>query len=152
MGKIDKEYRGNKLAMKNLGLRVVQIRCGEVLANKPMTQKEFANQVKLNIQTIYNLEHGKSYPSELTIRKICNYFNVNYEWLKYGTGDICKNSNNTNNNINMSQLNINSDNSKVLTIYNKDLTAFINQINIEGNDLINNSPVLRAMLLKFYGI
>ena len=50
-----------------------------------LTQSEFAEQLRLQRNTISLLETGKRNPSERTISDICNIFNVSKEYLLNGT-------------------------------------------------------------------
>ena len=50
-----------------------------------LTQSEFAEQLRLQRNTISILETGKRNPSERTIDDICNIFNVSKEYLLNGT-------------------------------------------------------------------
>ena len=50
-----------------------------------LTQSEFAEQLRLQRNTISLLETGKRNPSERTIDDICNIFNVPKEYLLNGT-------------------------------------------------------------------
>ena len=50
-----------------------------------LTQSEFAEQLRLQRNTISLLETGKRNPSERTIYDICNIFNVSKEYLLNGT-------------------------------------------------------------------
>ena len=50
-----------------------------------LTQSEFAEQLRLQRNTISLLETGKRTPSERTIYDICNIFNVTKEYLLNGT-------------------------------------------------------------------
>ena len=50
-----------------------------------LTQSEFAEQLRLQRNTISLLETGKRNPSERTIDDICNIFNVSKEYLLNGT-------------------------------------------------------------------
>ncbi len=53
-----------------------------------LNQEEFANALGLNRNFISLIEVGKRNPSGRTISSICDRFNVNEEWMQYGTGDI----------------------------------------------------------------
>lgn len=51
-----------------------------------MTQTKFANQIGSVQNTITGYESGRRTPSSPVIALICREFNVNEEWLRYGTG------------------------------------------------------------------
>lgn len=53
-----------------------------------MTQIEFGKRLGSAGSTVVGWEKGDRTPPEATIKLICNEFNVNYNWLVDGTGDI----------------------------------------------------------------
>ena len=53
-----------------------------------MTQIEFGKRLGSAGPTIVGWEKGDRTPPEATIKLICNEFNVNYDWLVNGVGDI----------------------------------------------------------------
>ena len=53
-----------------------------------MTQIEFGKRLGSAGPTIVGWEKGDRTPPEATIKLICNEFNVNYDWLVNGIGDI----------------------------------------------------------------
>lgn len=53
-----------------------------------LTQDEFASRLNLSKNFVWMLEKGNRVPSDRTISDICKEFNVNYEWLVHGTGEI----------------------------------------------------------------
>jgi len=53
-----------------------------------ITQAEFAEKLGTARNTIANYEIGRREPMEATIKSICREFNVNYDWLKDGTGEV----------------------------------------------------------------
>lgn len=52
-----------------------------------LNQKEFGNKIGLK-SSISEIENGKAPITERTIISICNIFNVNENWLRFGTGDM----------------------------------------------------------------
>lgn len=52
-----------------------------------MTQKNFAEKISLKQNSLALIEAGRP-TSDRTIADICREFNVNEEWLRYGTGEI----------------------------------------------------------------
>lgn len=67
----------------SIGERIKQIRKDEHL-----TQTEFANEFGLSHSHISNIENNREKPSETLLLFICSRFNVRYEWLKNGNGDM----------------------------------------------------------------
>lgn len=55
---------------------------------KDMTQEDFSQKLGTARNTIANYEIGRREPMEATIKSICREFNVNYDWLKDGEGDM----------------------------------------------------------------
>lgn len=53
-----------------------------------LTQQEFADKIKVKRNTVATYEMGRSTPSDSAIALICNEFNVNEDWLRYGTGEM----------------------------------------------------------------
>ena len=53
-----------------------------------LTQSAFANRIGMKQNTIATYEMGRNVPSDQSIRSICREFNVNEEWLRYGTGEM----------------------------------------------------------------
>ena len=67
--------------MKNK--RLIQIR--KILK---MTQDEFAKNINLSKSQISSIENGARNLTDRTISDICKEFNVNEEWLRFGTGEM----------------------------------------------------------------
>lgn len=53
-----------------------------------LTQREFVENLGIKASYISMIETGKSIPSEQLIRLISKTFQVNYEWLKEGKGEM----------------------------------------------------------------
>lgn len=53
-----------------------------------LTQQQFSDQLDLSRNYIAQIEMGAKSPSNRTIKDICRTFNVNYDWLAYGTGSM----------------------------------------------------------------
>lgn len=53
-----------------------------------MTQIEFGKRLGSAGSTVVGWEKGDRTPPEATIKLICNEFNVNYNWLVDGIGDV----------------------------------------------------------------
>lgn len=53
-----------------------------------MTQREFADIIGIKGNTIATYESGRNTPIDAVISLICLKFDVNEEWLRYGTGEM----------------------------------------------------------------
>lgn len=53
-----------------------------------ITQEDFAQKIGTKRNTVTNYEAGRREPMESTIKSICREFNVNYDWLKDGEGEM----------------------------------------------------------------
>lgn len=53
-----------------------------------LNQTNFGKKIGLNQSTIAGYENKSQNPSNTAILSICREFNVNEEWLRYGTGEI----------------------------------------------------------------
>ena len=53
-----------------------------------LTQREFGDRIGIKGNSIANYELGRNEPIDAVISLICREFNVNEEWLRYGTGDM----------------------------------------------------------------
>lgn len=53
-----------------------------------LTQQEFADKIGVKRGAIANYEIGRNEPVDSVVSLICRTFNVNEEWLRYGTGDM----------------------------------------------------------------
>ena len=53
-----------------------------------LSQTEFAKEISLKQGSISDMERGNAPITERTIIAICSKFNVNEEWLRYGTGEM----------------------------------------------------------------
>ena len=63
-------------------------RLKQVRLQLKLSQKEFGNHLFLSQDQISLLERGKRNLIDRTLNDICRTFNVNEEWLLYGTGSI----------------------------------------------------------------
>lgn len=61
-----------------------------VRKNNKMTQVEFGNKIGVKGNTITGYETGLRTPSDAVIFSICREFNINENWLRYGTGEMTK--------------------------------------------------------------
>lgn len=53
-----------------------------------ISQKEFGESLGLKPNSISDLENKKSIITQATFKNICHEYNVNYQWLLHGTGEI----------------------------------------------------------------
>lgn len=62
-------------------------RIKEIRTDKHLTLDKFGEKIGLKKSAISLIENGKNNVSEHIIVSICREFNVNEQWLRYGTGD-----------------------------------------------------------------
>lgn len=74
IGKADKD---------NVGVRIKLIR-----RKSGMTQEQFADMIGYSKMQIHYVENGKTIPSNELIRSASTAFNVSYEWLLTGEGEM----------------------------------------------------------------
>lgn len=53
-----------------------------------INKREFSRRLKISESTVSNIFSGKATPSSVTIKKICEEFTVNAEWLENGVGEM----------------------------------------------------------------
>ena len=58
-----------------------------ILENKKISKTEFAKRLKITQAYVSKLVNKGSEPSDRLIDDMCEKFNVNEEWLRYGTGE-----------------------------------------------------------------
>lgn len=68
----------------------VNDRIKQLRKKEDLSQETFAKKINLTRNSISLIEGGSRNPSDRTILDICEKFNVNYEWLKNGEGEIYK--------------------------------------------------------------
>lgn len=51
-----------------------------------LTQQQFADRIGIKRNSFANYETGRNTPIDAIIVSICREFNVNEDWLRYGTG------------------------------------------------------------------
>lgn len=61
-------------------------RIKEIRKEQKLTQQEFAKRINIKQATISGIERGNWGITERVIKDICQEFNVNEDWLRYGTG------------------------------------------------------------------
>lgn len=65
-------------------------RIKQIRKEASLTQEKFAEKLGLKRQTIATYETGRSEPMDNIIISICREFNINNDWLRYGTGEMYK--------------------------------------------------------------
>lgn len=68
-----------------IGNRIRQVRKN---CEGKMTQKEFGERIGVNMAVVTSYELDRVIPPEPTIRLICSTFGVDYDWLKFGEGEM----------------------------------------------------------------
>ena len=68
--------------METIGTRIKEIRKGAGL-----TLEKFGAKIGITAASLSTIENGKSNPSGQTVLMICRVYNVNEDWLRYGTGE-----------------------------------------------------------------
>ena len=69
--------------MENIGIRVKQLR-----KDMKLTQEQFAAATGYTNIQIHLVESGKVNPSDKFLRRVCETFDVSFEWMKTGTGEV----------------------------------------------------------------
>lgn len=80
----------NKQIIQSKTENILGIRIALLRNELGLSQKKFAEKLKLSRNFIALVEVGKKNPSDRTISDICREFNINEEWLKYGIEPIKK--------------------------------------------------------------
>lgn len=68
-----------------IGTRIRRIRKN---CDGKMTQKEFGERLGVSMAVVTSYELDRVIPPEPTIRLICSTFGVDYDWLKFGEGEM----------------------------------------------------------------
>lgn len=63
-------------------------RIKEIRKKLDLTQQEFADRIGIKRNTLSTYESGRNEPIDAVVSLICREFNVNEEYLRYGTGDM----------------------------------------------------------------
>ena len=75
--------KGTEIVDKGLiGSRIRELRKG-----KGLSQAEFAERIGFHKNQVYNVENGKSIPSDEFLSAVSREFNVSYLWLRNGDSD-----------------------------------------------------------------
>lgn len=64
-----------------------------IMTTHKLKQKEFAKYLGVSFQHISGVIKGKSNASDILLNLICERFNINYEWLITGNGNMFKDNN-----------------------------------------------------------
>lgn len=108
--------------MNTIGKRILEIR-----KNLKLTQSDFAAQFGLSHSHISNIENDRLMPTETLILFLVEKYNINYDWLKSGSGYMYGQSYN----ISSGDEDLRIKNKDMLQIYNRNVN------NYTGNDLFN---------------
>ena len=65
-------------------------RLKELRSHIGLSQKDFGNKIFLSQDHISSLESGRRSITDRSTKDICNAFNVNEEWLRFGKGKMFK--------------------------------------------------------------
>ena len=74
----------------SLGGVFVKSRLKDLRNKLGLSQKDFGTMIHLSQDHISSLESGRRNITDRTINDICDKFNVNEEWLRYGKGEMKK--------------------------------------------------------------
>ena len=53
-----------------------------------LSQKQFGEKIGLKANSISDIENEKNALTNQNIKLICSVFNISYDWLLYGTGEM----------------------------------------------------------------
>ena len=65
-------------------------RIKEVRTSSGDTQTKFAEKLSISRSAVSKIESGENTPSSQTIALICKIYNINYQWLVNGNGEMFK--------------------------------------------------------------
>lgn len=66
-------------------------RVREIRKSQNLTLEAFGTHIGVGKTAISKIENGKGGLTEQAKKSICREFNVNYDWLEYGTGEMYSN-------------------------------------------------------------
>lgn len=69
--------------MNNLDKRIRELR-----KSLNLTMEQFGEKIGVSKSTISNIENGNRNATEHMVKSICREFNVDYEWLTTGSGEM----------------------------------------------------------------
>lgn len=87
-----------------------------------LNQEDFAKSVGLSRSNVANIEVGRINLTDRTISDICREFNINENWLRYGSGEIFVETDDTVIDQFVSEYNLTDLEKKMLEVYVKKLT------------------------------
>jgi transcriptional regulator with XRE-family HTH domain len=61
-------------------------RIRQIRKENKLTMEQFGKRISISKVSVSRIESGINNPSDQTIMLICKEFNINEEWLRYGTG------------------------------------------------------------------
>lgn len=68
-------------------------RIREIRISSGDTQTKFAKKLSISRSAVSKIESGENTPSSQTIALICKIYNINYQWLVNGNGEMFKKDN-----------------------------------------------------------
>ena len=63
-------------------------RVKEIRKKAGLTQQQFGDQIGFHKNHIHYVETGKAHPSEDFLNQVADTFNISYDWLMTGTGEM----------------------------------------------------------------
>lgn len=60
----------------------------KIIEDKRISKTEFAKTVGTTPSYLYRVKDGKRSPSKKLLHRICDAYNINFEWLNDGTGEV----------------------------------------------------------------
>lgn len=131
----------------------------ELMKNEKIKQVEFANRIGVSqsyMSKLFKSDTG-SKPSDRLIRIICDEFNVNEEWLRFGTGEMYNQINEDTLNKLIKEYNLREADKRILKTYlslnesNRDaFQKFLEVLatNMANDDTVNNTDETSATVEK----
>lgn len=69
-------------------MNTINERIKKVRADAGVSLRAFGEGAGITASSVLKIENGENNPSEQTIRLISSAYKVNYQWLKYGEGEM----------------------------------------------------------------
>lgn len=69
-------------------LTTINARIKTIRKNANMNQKDFSEKIGVTQSGVSYMEQNGRNVSDITIKSICNYFNISEDWLRYGKGPM----------------------------------------------------------------
>lgn len=116
-------------------------RIKEIRRNLDLTQQAFATKINLTKSAIAHMESGNRNPSERTLADICRNFNINYDWLRFGTGQMKKESQDV----------LDTKILDILNVHAVNVNSYMHRLKLKNAIycLITMAPDKRATLIEF---